>query len=502
MGVTSDDGVRTVRVVIIGAGFAGLGMAAALHRAGEDGVLVLERAAAVGGTWRDNTYPGSACDVPSVLYSYAATPGTWRTARAGQPEILDYLTAVAAPVRDRIVFGAAVVDGTWDEAEALWRVTTEDGNRYAARFLVVATGALNVPRLPRIPGADSFAGRTLHTARWDHCVELGDKRVAVIGTGASAVQLVPEIVDRTAELHLFQRTPAWVLPVRSSHPPRYPRLARVVEYWRAEVRAPAFGRPGPASALLRRRALRHLRRHVADPDLLAALTPAHRIGCQRLLHSDGYYPALTTPGVRVVTDPIERITPDGVMTADGVHHEVDVLVYATGFRVAGALASLPLTGRGGVTLQQRWRTGGARTHLGITVAGLPNAFLLSGPNTGLGHNSVVFMLESQIRYARDAMAAVEQAGADGLEVREPVQDAWYASVQRRLSRAVWSTGGCRSWYLDGSGTNHALWPGFSWRYRLRTRRVSLADYHLIRSARRGDRGGSGECRADRTPGFR
>ncbi|GAA4486636.1 NAD(P)/FAD-dependent oxidoreductase [Rhodococcus olei] len=480
--MTSDD-VRSARVLIIGAGFAGLGMAAALERAGERDFLVLEKATGVGGTWRANTYPGSACDVPSVLYSYAAAPGRWTTARARQPEILDYLTGVAAPLRDRIVLGAEVADGRWDEASARWHVAAVDGRRYAAQFLVVATGALNLPKLPRIPGADTFGGPVMHTADWDHGVDLDGARVAVIGTGASAVQVVPEIAGRAAHLTLYQRTPSWVLPARGTRAPRLRRVARAVEYWRAEALVPALAGPRTASARLQRRARRHLTSQIADPGLRRALTPEHRIGCKRILYSDTYFPALAGPGAEVVTDPIERITPDGVVAADGVMRAADVIVLATGFRVAGALARLPLTGRDGITLQQRWQAAGARTHLGITVAGLPNAFLLSGPNTGLGHNSVVFMIESQIRYVLGAIAAVDRSGAVALDVRESVQDASHDEVQRRLGTAVWSTGGCASWYLDGRGTNHALWPGSSWRYRARTRRVRLEDYEMTFPAR-------------------
>lgn len=476
--------MRTVRVLVVGAGFAGLGMAAALERSGERDFLVLERAAEVGGTWRDNTYPGAACDVASVLYSYSFAPwGRGSRARAGQPELLDHLRTLAQPVRDRVEVGAHVVDGRWDEESARWHVSAADGRRYAARFLVVATGALNVPRVPRIPGLESFAGPAFHTARWDHAVDLANKRVAVIGTGASAVQVIPEIATRAGELHLYQRTPAWVLPARTQRPPRLPRVARTVEYWRGEALVPALAGPAAASARLRRRALRHLHSQVREPALRRALTPDHRIGCKRILYSDSYFPALTRPGSQIVTAPIERVVPGGVVTADGVTRPADVLVHATGFRVAGALATLPLTGRDGVTLQQRWQQGGIRTHLGITVAGLPNAFLLSGPNTGLGHNSVLYMIESQIRYVQGAIALVERSGADALDVREDVQTDSHGDVQRRLRRAVWSTGGCASWYLDGRGGNHALWPGFSWRYRARTRRVRADEFEWIHAGR-------------------
>ncbi|MGW4479023.1 flavin-containing monooxygenase [Rhodococcus triatomae] len=480
MAVESNDETTTTRVLVIGAGIAGLGMAARLRAAGIDDFLVLEKAADLGGVWRDNTYPGSACDVPSVLYSYSFARGEgWSAARAHQPEILDYLRTLARGFGDRIECGAEVIRGDWDEDSARWQVATADGRTFETRFLVAATGALHLPKRPRIPGADSFTGPALHTADWDDSVDLDGRRVAVVGTGASAAQLVPEIAARVRTLDVYQRTPAWVLPPMGTTTPRLPGLARLGWYWRAEATAPAYAGSSSVSALLQRRALRHLRTQVADPDLRQVLTPDHRIGCTRIIRSDNYLPALARETTTVVTDPIERITSAGIVTSDGVTRPVDVLVYATGFRVAGSLAALPLTGRDGTTLQERWRRDGVRTHLGITVAGMPNLFLLSGPNTGLGHNSVVFMIESQIGYVLDAIRALDRVGAAALDVRQDVQDAADARVQQKLRRAVWSTGGCGSWYLDGRGRNHALWPGFSWRYRLRTRRVRLREHHLV-----------------------
>lgn len=483
MAVTWNNEKQSTRVLVIGAGFAGLGMAARLQRAGIRDFVVLEKAGDLGGTWRDNTYPGCACDIPSVLYSYSFARGDgWSDARARQPEILDYLRTLGSGFADRVEFGAEVVRGEWDEDAARWTVVTADGRAFEAQFLVAATGALHLPKRPRIPGVDTFAGPVIHTADWDERIDLDGTRVAVIGTGASAAQLIPEIVERAGAVDVYQRTPAWVLPPLGTRPPRLPRLARIGWYWRAEATAPAFTGSTVASALMHRRAVRHLHAQVADPELRRALTPDHRIGCKRIIRSDSYFPALAREGVGVVSDPIDHITPDGVVTAGGVTRPADVLVYATGFRVAGSLAALPLTGRDGTTLQQRWMSGGVRTHLGITVAGMPNLFLLSGPNTGLGHNSVVFMIESQIRYVLDVIRALDRAGAAALDVREDVQDAADTRVQRRLRRAVWSTGGCGSWYLDGRGRNHALWPGFSWKYRLRTRRARLRDHHLIGSS--------------------
>ncbi|MFD1815030.1 flavin-containing monooxygenase [Rhodococcus gannanensis] len=480
MAVEWNDATMTTRVLVIGAGFAGLGMAAGLQAAGIDDFLVLERAADLGGVWRDNTYPGAACDVPSVLYSYSFARGDgWSAARARQPEILDHLRALARSFADHIEYGAEVVRGDWDEDAARWRVTTADGRTFEARILVAATGALNLPKRPRIPGADTFAGPALHTADWDDSVDLDGRRVAVVGTGASAAQLVPAIAARARTLDVYQRSPAWVLPPMGSAAPRLPRLARLAWYWRAEATAPAYAGSTVASALLRRRAMRHLQAQVSDPGLRQVLTPDHRIGCKRIVRSDDYLPAMARETTTVVTDPIDRIEPGGIVTSDGIARPADVLVYATGFRVAGSLAALPLTGRGGTTLQERWMRDGVRTHLGITVSGMPNLFLLSGPNTGLGHNSIVFMIESQIRYVLDAIRELDRVGAAALDVREDVQAASDAEVQGRLRRSVWSDGGCSSWYLDRGGRNHALWPGFSWRYRLRTRRVRLREHHLV-----------------------
>lgn len=479
--------VRHTRVLVIGAGFAGLGMAVGLARAGEGEFVVLEKSDEVGGTWRENTYPGCECDVPSVLYSYSFAPHRRRGGdRASQPEILDYLRRVSDEygVRAKIEFGAEVGGGRWDEAARRWHVRTLDGREYVAQFLVVGTGALHQPALPRIPGAGTFGGPAFHSAQWDHSVDLSGKTVAVIGTGASAVQLVPELAARAGALQLYQRTPPWVLPRRTSglrgaRVPATGRIARALTYWNAELLAVGLNGPPALTRPLERRARRHLRRQVPDPELRRALTPGYRIGCKRILRSDEYYPVLSRPGTEVVTDPIAEIRPDAVVTADGTVRPVDVIVYATGFRVAGPLARLPLTGRDGVTLQELWHRDGIATHLGITVSGLPNAFLLTGPNTGLGHSSLVFMIESQVRHVLAAMALVDREGARAVDVRADAQAGYHADLHDRLASAVWSTGGCASWYVAADGTNHSLWPGLSWRYRLRTRRVRRRDHELF-----------------------
>ncbi|MFE3291076.1 flavin-containing monooxygenase [Rhodococcus sp. NPDC059234] len=477
---------RVHHTVVIGAGFAGLGMAAGLVRAGRSDFVVLEKADDLGGTWRENIYPGCECDVPSVLYSYSFSPNSrWSGVRAAQSEILRYLGRVADEhrIRERIEFGVEVANARWDESGARWHVRTTTGREYVARFLVVATGALHLPKVPTIPGAESFRGAQFHTAHWDHSVDLAGKSVAVVGTGASAIQVVPQIADRAGSLQLYQRTPPWVLPRRERLPvPRTALGAKVLRgltYCGAETLAvglnghPALVRP------LERRALRHLRRQVGDPALRATLTPDYRIGCKRILRSNTYFPAVAGPRTEVITERIAEIRPHAVVAADGTVRPVDVIVYATGFRVAGALAGMPLVGRGGVGLQQRWLRDGIRTHLGITVSGLPNAFLLTGPNTGLGHTSVVFMIESQVRYVLAAMDLVAGAGARAIDVRADAQAEFHEELHGKLATAVWSTGGCRSWYVDAQGSNHSLWPGFSWQYRMQTRRVDRGVHELF-----------------------
>ncbi|QCQ92881.1 flavin-containing monooxygenase [Rhodococcus sp. SGAir0479] len=489
MGSSVSEAVRQVRVLIVGAGFAGLGMALQLAGRGERDFLVLEKADAVGGTWRQNTYPGCECDIPSVLYSYSFAPkADWSSSHAAQPEILDYLTELTErhALGDHIEFGSEVAGAQWNETDCRWHVFDKAGREFVARYLVLASGALNVPRLPRIPGAETFAGASMHSAQWRDDVDLTGKRVAVVGTGASAVQIVPHLAREAASLHVFQRTPAWVLPRRrfraavavSRRSALVRRLFRGAVYWGAELLGIGLRRP----RLLERtqnRALAHLRRQVPDVTLRDALTPDYRIGCKRILRSDDFYPTLTRANTTLVTDPITAIHPSGIETADGTRHEVDVVVYATGFRVAGATNRMHLVGRGGVSLLERWQHDGVRTHLGVTVAGMPNAFFLSGPNTGLGHNSVIVMIEAQIAHALDAMRLAEETGAAAVEVRTEAQDDFDSSLRKRLSRGVWSVGGCASWYLDARGANHALWPGSSWAYRRRTRSVHPADYALL-----------------------
>lgn len=485
---------RQFHTVVIGTGFAGLGMAIQLRREGRDDFVVLEKALDVGGTWRDNSYPGCACDIQSHLYSFSFEQNPdWTRSFSYQPEIWDYLRRVtdSYDLRRHIRFGVEVTGARWDADENRWHVTTSTGEEVIARFLVSGIGGLHIPNTPKLPGIENFTGVTFHSARWDHDYDLAGKRVAVVGTGASAIQFIPRIAEEVAELTVFQRTPPWIMP-KPDHPmpawakrlfhavPGAQRLYRDLIYWLLEARAIGFnGRPGLLK-LAQKVALRHLHKAVADPALRRKLTPDYVLGCKRVLVANDYYPALTRSNVQVVTDGVAEVRASSIVDAAGVEHEVDAIIYGTGFHVTDAFDYLDITGVGGRDLAKDWRTNGIQTHYGITVAGYPNLFFLLGPNTALGHNSVVFMIESQIRYVAQAMALVERSGVAAVEPKEGAQARFQSDIQRKLVDGIWTQGGCTSWYLDSHGVNRTIWPGFTWRYWQRTRRLDPADYELVR----------------------
>jgi cation diffusion facilitator CzcD-associated flavoprotein CzcO len=482
---------EAVDVAIVGSGFAGLGAAVRLAQAGRNDFIVLEKGESLGGTWRDNTYPGCACDVQSHLYSFSFAPNPdWSRLYARQPEIRAYLEAIADRfgLRARIRFRATVVAAVWSGRH--WTVRLADGSSLTARVLVWGTGALHEPSMPDIPGLDEFAGTTFHSARWNHDHDLRGKRVAVIGTGASAIQFVPAIQPQVAGLTLFQRTAPWVLPKpdRKVRPlwqriyraaPAVQKLSRALIYARNESLLTGFLKP-KRMALIERFARAHLARTFADrPDLKAKLTPDFTIGCKRILLSSEYHPALARPNVEVVTEKIVRVTPTAVVTADGVEHEVDTIVFGTGFKVAEGLGrSARIIGRDGLDLADVWRDG-LEGFLGTTVAGFPNLFTMTGPNTGLGHSSMIYMIESQLNYLLDAMRLLDENGAVAIDTRRDRQDAFNATVQRRFAGSVWTEGGCASWYLDEHGRNRVLWPRHTFAYRRRTRKVRPSDHELL-----------------------
>ncbi|UGB25398.1 NAD(P)/FAD-dependent oxidoreductase [Methylorubrum sp. B1-46] len=486
--------------VIVGAGFSGLAMAIRARQAGFDRLVVLEKAAGVGGTWRENTYPGAACDVPSQLYSLSFAPKSdWSRLFAPQPEIQSYLEGLVAAhgLAPLLRLETRVERAVFDAAAGLWRVETDRGD-VCARVLVGAMGALHHPALPRLPGLDSFAGTAFHSAAWDHACDLRGKRVGVIGTGASAVQFVPEIVDQVAHLTQFQRSAPWILP-RGDRPVgggrrRLMRLAplrrlyRASLFWRREAAALlGFTRVSTITALAEAGARRHLAASIADPDLRERLTPDYRLGCKRVLLSDDYYPALARPHASLVTAPIRAVLPHGVVTADGTEHPLDVLIFATGFSPGGSLLRTEVIGRDGLSLLQAWK-GGADAFHGVSVAGFPNFFLLLGPNTGLGHNSVLLMVEAQVAHVLDALERLRDHPGGVLEVRPEAQARFRAEVDARMEGSIWTEGGCGSWYLDRSGRNRTLWPGTVSDYVRGTERMRAEDYSLFDPHRSADIG--------------
>lgn len=506
MSATESSGPVHTRAVIIGTGFSGLGMGIALQRQGVD-FLILEKADDIGGTWRENSYPGCACDVPSHLYSFSFEPkADWTRMFSPQPEILEYLSGVADKygLRRYIRFGSTVDRAHWDEAEQRWHVFTAAGQEYVAQFLISGAGPLHIPALPDIEGIDEFAGPAFHSARWRHDVDLTGKRVALVGTGASAIQILPEIVKRVGEVQLYQRTPAWVMPRPNLEiPPRLRTLLTYVPGLRPLLRGGIYGfLEATAFGMTRRPAMLkvyeslgrwNIRRNIADKELRRRLTPDYSAGCKRILYSPNYYRAVANPATTVVTDRIARITPRGIVTTDErgneVQRDVDVIVFATGFRVTDAYTHLDIKGPGGEDLVDRWNREGMAALRGTTVAGMPNLFLLLGPNTGLGHSSMVYIIESQIRYVSKAIAAVDAAGAEALTPTRPAQDAFNAAVQDRLGHSVWNTGGCRSWYLDDHGRNRVLWSGFTWEFRRATRSLEPAEYEFSGAAASGGKAG-------------
>ena len=480
------------RVLIIGSGFSGLGMGIALKKEGRDDFVILEKAGEVGGTWRDNTYPGAACDVPTHLYSYSFEPRSkWKSLFSYQPEIFDYLKEVTDKygLRPHITFGTTLVRGYWDEDESRWHAFSSDGQEYVAQFIVSAIGALHIPSIPQLDGIENFEGVAFHSAQWNHDYDLAGKRVAVIGTGASAIQFVPQIVDKVGSLQIYQRTAPWVLPRENvafpaslktafEYVPGLRRAFRNGIYWGAEGGAYAMNRRPNLLRGLEFLGKRHIRNQISDPVLRDKVTPDYRAGCKRLLGSNTYYKAIANPKTELVTDRIAKVTADSIITTDGVERKVDAIIYGTGFHVTDAFEHLSIKGRDGEDLVDRWTQEGMQAHRGITVAGVPNAFFLLGPNTGLGHNSIVFMIESQIRYVVDALRLVDAKGAKAIAPRRDVQDRFNAELQRKLAGSVWNSGGCSSWYLDEHGNNRTLWAGFTWEYWRDTRKVKLEEYEL------------------------
>jgi cation diffusion facilitator CzcD-associated flavoprotein CzcO len=479
---------RHVRVAVVGAGFGGIGAGVKLLDAGIRDFAILERAGSVGGTWRDNTYPGCACDVPSHLYSFSFAPNPrWSRSFSAQPEIRAYLEDVAdrPGLRQRLYFDTGVTGAHWQAEQGHWLLHTSRG-ALTADVVIAAGGPLSEPSVPDLPGLESFPGAVFHSARWDHETELEGKRIAVVGTGASAIQLVPQLQKKAAKLVLFQRTPAWVMPRMDRkitaaekwlyrYVPPTQRLARLGIYTARETNVIGFVKRPVLLKAASRIARGHLGRAVKDPELRRKLTPGYVMGCKRILLSNDYYPALAKPNAEVIASGLARVEGSTVVAADGSRREVDAIVFATGFHTVDMPMAEFVRGADGRTLAEVW-DGDMRALRGTTVAGFPNLCFVIGPNTGLGHNSMVHIIESQLSYIIDYLGTLEASGAAALEADPAALQRWCEEVERRMGPTVWNTGGCKSWYLNAAGRNPTLWPASTVRFRRLTRRVDAREY--------------------------
>ncbi len=479
------------RVVIVGAGFSGIGMAARLRSMGIDDFVVLDRGNDLGGTWRDNSYPGCCCDVPSNLYSYSfALNPDWSRSFPSQGEIWDYLRACVDRfgVGGHLRYGRAVDEARWDELARRWVVRCAGGEEYAAPVLLWATGSLSEPSIPEFPGLKDFRGKVFHSARWEHGFELAGKRVCVVGTGASAVQFVPQIAPDVEHLYLHQRTPPWIVP-RRDRPvsrlhklvyrrfPATQRLSRFRIYAIFESLLSVFvGHGERRKGAVRKMALDHLAKQVPDGALRAKLTPRYEPGCKRLLLSDDYYPALSRSNVEVVASPVASFTAHEVVGHDGIARPVDVVIMGTGFDAAEPPYAEHIVGKDGVRLSEVWKTTGVEAYVGSALTGFPNLFLMIGPNSTLAHNSMIYMIESHINYIASALAFMSRPGVHTVEVKPSVQQRYNERLQARLEHSVWVEGGCGSWYLDHRGRNTTLWPDHTWKFRRLTRQFHPGEY--------------------------
>ena len=510
---------QPISVLIIGSGFAGLGMAIQLQKAGIQDFQIVEKGEDVGGTWRENHYPGCACDVQSHLYSFSFEPNPgWSRMFSPQPEIWDYLRGCARKYEllPKISMNTQVVSAVFDEAAGLWQVQVADGaamthylrskglhlgdalditdpelpprRTLTTHVLVSAMGGLSVPAYPSIKGLESFTGKSFHSQDWDHQYDFKNKRVAVIGTGASAIQFVPQIQPQVAKLDLYQRTPPWLMPKLDwkmsrlekwlfRRLPLVQRLYRYVIYGLREFTVLAFAVHPRLMKLPERAARGHIRRQIRNPELREKVTPKFTFGCKRVLLSNDYYPALDQPNVDVITTGIREVRANSIVTTDGIERPLDAIIFGTGFKVSDPLPRGAIIGRNGVDMLDAWKDG-PEAYKGTTVAGFPNLFMLVGPNVGLGHSSMIYMIESQVRYVMDALRVMRENGGKFVDVKPTALAEYNARLQEKHKTAIWNVGGCTSWYRHPNGKNVALWPGFTWQFRRATRRFDAEVYNL------------------------
>lgn len=482
---TSD--ITTTQILIVGTGFAGLGMAIRLKEMGISDFIIIERAKDVGGTWRDNRYPGAACDVPSHLYSFSFEPNPdWSRVYPTQPELEAYLRKVADKwqLRPHIRFDHTLNEARYDETDGKWLVKTSGGN-FKTQFVISGNGGLAEPKLPDIPGVNTFTGHHFHSATWDHSYALPGKRVAVIGTGASAIQFVPEIAGVPDKLSIFQRTPNWVIPRGDraytgiekwifKHIPIARKILRAKIYCQNEARVLGMVLHPSLMNFFRRSATKHIQRQVSDPEMWPKLTPSYPIGCKRILISNDWYPALQKPNVEVVTNGIKEIRQHSIVTNDGEERDVDCIIFGTGFYATDNPIAGKIYGRDGRQLSQVWKDG-EEAYLGASVHGFPNFFFIVGPNVTLGHSSMVYMIETQIQAISRILSATKETGAAAVEVKLDVQQKYNSDLQKLLGGSVWATG-CDSWYKHRTGKITQLWPGFTFTFRRRNKDFKQTDY--------------------------
>lgn len=482
---------KNVRIAIIGTGFGGLGLAIRLKQAGFEQFTLYEKAADVGGVWRDNTYPGAACDVPSHLYSFSFEQELgWKNRYGTSQEIYQYLRHCADKydIRPYVQFNTEIASAEFDALQGVWHIQSTTGEHFEAEFLVGAVGQLNRPAYPKLKGIENFKGKAFHSARWDHDYDLNGKRVAVIGTGASAIQFVPEIAKEVAHLDVYQRSAPYVIPKpdRVYQPlekkafrklPILQSLDRALQYGHHEIRLLAFTTSLNEMPLVEYLFQRHIRKVVKDSKLRHRLMPDYPIGCKRILISNQWYETLTQPHVDVIHTGIQEITENGILDTDGNLREVDTIIYGTGFAATEFMAPMQIAGLDGRTLKDTWKDG-AEAYLGLTVSGFPNFFMLYGPNTNLGHNSIVYMIESQVNYILDAIQTLIKNKLLFTNVRAEVQHEFNQNIQEKMKKTVWAQG-CTSWYQTADGKNTNNWPGFTLEYRQRTRRFDIENYTRV-----------------------
>lgn len=488
---SSTNSNKNVRIAIIGTGFGGLGLAIRLKQAGFEQFTLFEKAVDVGGVWRDNTYPGAACDVPSHLYSFSFEQELgWKNRYGTSKEIYQYLRHCADKydLRPHVQFNTEIASAEFDALQGVWHIQSTSGEQFEAEFLVGAVGQLNRPAYPKLKGIENFKGKAFHSARWDHDYDLTGKRVAVIGTGASAIQFVPEIAKQVAHLDVYQRSAPYVIPKpdRVYQPlekkafrklPILQSLDRALQYGHHEIRLLAFTTSLNEMPLVEYLFQRHIRKVVKDGKLRHRLMPDYPIGCKRILISNQWYETLTQPHVDVINTGIQEITENGILDTEGNLREIDTIIYGTGFAATEFMAPMQITGLDGRTLKDTWKDG-AEAYLGLTVSGFPNFFMLYGPNTNLGHNSIVYMIESQVNYILDAIQTTLQNKLLFTNVRAEVQHEFNQSIQEKMKKTVWAQG-CTSWYQTADGKNTNNWPGFTLEYRQRTRRFDVENYTQV-----------------------